>query len=224
MKNSVNRLKLLPKPDNGQKKLSLFLRNQDYYLNRLLNKKGMRNNNNIIKFKENNKDFPFIKIKKIIKVGTNGFFSFKKIDYNSISINRKSFKMFEKINNNHNNKKTLIRYNSCRIFNKRKTSIDNLDNKISINNPLIITHIKKMKVINNNSNSFYKYKRNFSSKSVQKEEAKSINNNYKVNKSTQMNFKDKESNTFFSEKKINRMKIDYCSPKSIIFKRNLMNN
>ena len=243
MKNSVNRLKLVSKSDNIHNKLILFLRNQDYYLNRLLNKNGMKSSsNNILIKNENNKAFPFIKIKKIVRVGRNGFYSFKKIDYNYSYKNKKSHRDFEKINNNqHNNKKTLIRYNSCHLFNKNKTLYKNLENKKTINNPLIITHINNVKINSKSTNNFHKYKRNFSSKSVQKEEIKSSINNIKLrnfillqkskcmiickkNEGNQMNFNDKESNIFFSENKIKKIKIDYCSPKSIIFQRNLMNN
>ena len=195
----------------------------------------------ILKFNQNNNELPLIKIKKIINVGKNGFYSFKKIDYNYNFKNKKITKEIEKINNNQiiqNSKKTLLHRNSCNLYNINKQIFDKLDSVKIINNPLIITHINKVKINKKNNKitkNINKYRRQFSSKSVQKEDTnKSIYDNinkknihynmtvYKKNEGTQINdFNyNKNNNLFLSEKKRSSMKIDYCSPKSIIFQKN----
>ena len=49
---------------------------------------------------------------------------------------------------------------------------------------------------------------------------------YKKNEGTQMNesYKTKGNNIFFIEKKVNNNKIDYLSPKSIIFQRKIISD
>ena len=237
-------LKLKTNSDN-QNKLSLFLRNQDFYLYNLLNKKGLQKNTQpeILYFNQNNNDLPSIKIKKIINIGRNGFYSFKKIDYNYNVQNKKYTKEIEKMNNYlivQHNKKTLLRHNSCHMFNIKKNIFDKYYYEKRINSPLIITHINKVNKVKKTNNKINKNiiinknKRCYSSKSVQKEDIKrclydKINNRnicynmtvYKKNEATQINhFYDyKDNDLFLSEKKINNMKIDYCSPKSIIFQK-----
>ena len=233
-------LKLIPINDNSQEKISLFIRNQDYFLFNLLNKKRIQkysyprnikinaNNNN----NNYNNDFPSMKIRKIIKVGKNGFYSFKKIDYNYSSHKKNILNDYDKNNNIlKNHKKTLMRFNSCHFINQKKDLFGKYSQIKRISSPLIITHINKIKKEINKVN---KYKRNFSSKSVQKGEIKGkkydiINNDnihynftiYKKNEGTQINCNNKENNIFFSERKKNTIKIDYCSPKSIIFHRKI---
>ena len=243
--NKSNNLKLKSRPYTAKEKLSLFLRNQDYFLYNLLNKKMAQEKqypqNRKFNFDENNQNgLPSIKIKKIIKIGKNGFYSFKKIDYNYNPNNKlkKKIRIKEKEtddNNSYSNyniiqnhKKSLIKNNSVKLLHKKNGIFDKIPQTIRINNPLVITHINKVKI---NSNKF-KLKRNFSSKSVQKEESKAFHNDiidkknlqhnifiYKKSEGTQINEDHgaNRDNIFFSEKKTNKIKINYCSPKSIIF-------
>lgn len=229
--------KLIPKINN----LSLFLRSQDYYLFNLLKKKGRQKSagQHIINFnKNNNENLPSIKIKKVIKIkGNNGAYSFKKIDYNYE--NKENDKALEKQSNNSfipYKRKTLTRYNSCRLYNKDKKLLNKYTFMKEVYNPLVITHINK---ININKGNLIKFKRNYSCKIVQKKENKginkySVNKNkidynmtiYKKNEGTQMNesYKTKGNNIFFIEKKVNNNKIDYLSPKSIIFQRKIISD
>ena len=242
--NKSNNLKLRQRPNTAKEKLSLFLRSQDYFLYNLLNKKLAQEKrypqNRKFNFDNNNQNgLPSIKIKKIIKIGKNGFYSFKKIDYDYNSNNKlkKKIKIKEKEaddNNSYSNyniiqnhKKSLIKNNSVKLLHKNNSIFYKLPQKIKINNPLVITHINKVKINNNK----FKLKRNFSSKSVQKEESKEFHNDiidktnlqhnifrFKKSEGTQINNdNNKQDNIFFSEKKTNKMKISYCSPKSIIF-------
>lgn len=241
IKNSKYPNKLMYNNNNSQPKLALFLRSQDYFLFNLLNRKeGMQKGkypkNVKINLFNNNHALPSIKIKRIINIGKNGFYSFKKVDCDYNSKRRNRLNEFNKNNINYiiqNYKKSLTRYNSARIIrqNKNKKIFDKNPFKERISSPLIITHINTLKMENNKLN---KYKRNFSNKSIQKEEIKIENNYiynnknvhymtiYKKNEGTQMNYHNnnyKDNNIFFSEKKKpqNKVKIDYCSPKSIIF-------
>ncbi len=238
-KNKSHNLKLISHHNYSKDKISVFLRSQYYFIYNLLSKKKTQKKDypENIKFKfNNNNDLPSIKIKKIIKIGKNGFYSFKKIDY-KYDYNHNLTKYSKDINNNSyniiNHRKSLIKNNSVNLIHKNKNIFDKLPRTKTINNPLIITHINAVKINNNK----IKLKRNFSSKSVQKEEFKSINNDiddkkmffydnyntiYKKSEGTQINnniSNNKDTNIFFSGIKPNKMKIDYCSPKSIIFKK-----
>ena len=245
-KSSYN-LKLIPTNENSQEKISLFIRNQDYFLYNLLNRKRIQKysypqkkikiasnniNNNI-----NGNDFPSIKIKKIIKIEKNGFYSFKKIDFNYFSQKKNILNDLDKNNNNNiiqNHKKALMRYNSCHLINQKRNLFDKYSHIKRISSPLIITHINKIK---KDFNKINKYKRNFSSKSVQKEEIKDQNYDifnddnthynitiFKKNEGTQINYNPKENYDFFRDKNKYKIKVDYCSPKSIIFHRKIISH
>ena len=231
--------KLITNFDEPKDKLPKFLRSKDYYIYNLLNKKGKQKSDiqpELIELNPKNHNingFPSINIKKVIKIKEkNGTFRFKKIDYNFQ--NKKKNKELDKDNTIsyiYNQKKALIKNNSCHLFSRNNKLYET--NHI-IDNPLIITHINRLK-INKNNNKLIKFKKNFSYRHIDKSENRKLIENsvnkrndyniniYKKNEGTQINIYNsiynKRRNIFLNGRNnnINNKRKSYCSPGSIIF-------
>ena len=238
-------LKLIPNFSYRKEKLSVPVRNKDFYLFNLLQRKNMENrehlklHNNEI----NNSNNPLRKKKKLIRL--------KELNINNIfqKVDIKSKKKDESNKNFENNfkffflktKKKVPRYNSCHFITKNKTDKLEISNKIK--NPLIITSLNKnnndLKEKNmNKKTKLKKLKKSFTYKSYTGNEVQKLNEDYfisnsinknstklklqtKKNEGTQINLNYVNYNNFNNHNNnnttINRNK--YCSPKSIIFQR-----
>ena len=169
-------LKLIPNFSYRKEKLSVPVRNKDFYLYNLLQRKNMKNKEQtkLMKLKELNLNNIFQKkvIKSINKVESN-----KNLDNN--------FKFFFL-----KNKKNGPRYNSCIFMTKNKTDKFDIVNKIK--NPLIITSLNK---INNDlkeknmikKNKLKQLKRSFTYKSYKENEVQKLDEDYYISNSINKN-------------------------------------
>ena len=235
-------LKLIPNFSYRKEKLSVPVRNKDFYLYNLLQRKNMKNkeqtklsnneNNNLIKKKK--------KLMKLKELNLNNIFQKKVIkSINKVESNKNldnNFKFFFL-----KNKKNGPRYNSCIFMTKNKT--DKLDIVNKIKNPLIITSLNK---INNDlkeknmikKNKLKQLKRSFTYKSYKENEIQKLDEDYyisnsinknnikakfktKKNEGTQINLNYANYNNFNHHNNNNTTisRNKYCSPKSIIFQR-----
>ena len=235
-------LKLIPNFSYRKEKLSVPVRNKDFYLYNLLQRKNMKNkeqtklsnneNNNLIKKKK--------KLMKLKELNLNNIFQKKVIkSINKVESNKNldnNFKFFFL-----KNKKNGPRYNSCIFMTKNKTGKFDIVNKIK--NPLIITSLNK---INNDlkeknmikKNKLKQLKRSFTYKSYKENEVQKLDEDYyisnsinknniktkfktKKNEGTQINLNYVNYNNFNHHNNNNTTisRNKYCSPKSIIFQR-----
>lgn len=235
-------LKLIPNFSYRKEKLSVPVRNKDFYLYNLLQRKNMKNkeqtklsnneNNNLIKKKK--------KLMKLKELNLNNIFQKKVIkSINKVESNKNldnNFKFFFL-----KNKKNGPRYNSCIFMTKNKTDKFDIVNKIK--NPLIITSLNK---INNDlkeknmikKNKLKQLKRSFTYKSYKENEVQKLDEDYyisnsinknniktkfktKKNEGTQINLNYVNYNNFNHHNNNNTTisRNKYCSPKSIIFQR-----
>ena len=246
MTNSFH-LKLIPNFTYRKEGLSIPLRNKDFYLFNLLHKKNIKNKECVKVSKNENTNNRIKKAKKLIilkELNTNNIFQNINKNYKNQDETRKNFDInfkyfFLKA------KKKVYRYNSCHFVAGDKTN--KLENSHNIKNPLIITSFSKNNLSvkeknKNRKNKLNKLKRSFTYKCLNENKiqkldedyfiSNSISKNYqkrkiKIKKSegTQINLNYVNYNNFNSHKittTISRNK--YCSPKSIIFQRDLKNS
>ena len=201
MNNNFRNYKFMSNNLQKNNKVSLFLRNKDYYILNLMKKRGRTD-----KIKDNRhnsylKDvkFPLLSIKKIVKLkGKNGFYSFKKLDIKSKA------NSFDETNNNSANsclnllkKRPFICGMPLITPHKKKEII-----KRKINNPLVIINCKK-----NNDRSMRNVFIHFSPKQLFKKPAKK---NIGIQKDF-LNF----NHNYFSETKINKPNIIGIIPRNV---------
>ena len=243
-------LKVIPNFSYKKERISLPLRNKDYYLFNLLHKK-YKEKHECPKLSEGefiNNNKPLKKPKKLLKI--------KELNLDSIYVrkyikNTKKEESAKNIDNNHNifiikSKKLLTKLCLSRFITKDKTKIDNL--KLSNpNNALTITPLNNF---NNNNFQVRKYnkknrllkklKKSYTYKSYEEKEINKLNENYFLSNSLK-NINSKQKKLYLNNNKIsegtqinsdtiNLMNIKiittiyrrkYCSPKSIIFHREL---
>jgi len=245
--NSLNsfHLKLIPNFSYRKEKLSIPLRNKDFYLFNLLHRKNIKNkeyikstknDNNIVNHNSAKKTR---KLKILKELSINNFFQ---------KINIKNKSQDESNKNLDNNfkflflktKKKVQRYNSCYFSPKDKA--DKLESSNLIKNPLIITSFNQNNLIlkmnnKNKKNKLKKLKKNLTYKTLNENELKKFNEDYfisnSINKNSSItNFKTKKSEgtqinlNYVSYNNLNNRdnyttisRNKYCSPKSIIFQR-----
>ena len=230
-------LKLIQNFSYRKEKLSVPLRNKDYYLFNLLNKKTKEKDDYLkLSIKENNKK-PVKKVKKIMKLNELNINScFEKIELG----NKNQDGSFKNTDNNmkyvliKNNKK-FIRNNSSHFILRDKADKFETSNKIK--NPLIITSFKKINGNNNTknklknkSNKLKLLKNSFAHKIFNYNEIKQLDENYFISNSIKIDYSKLKKNEgtqinldhikFKKHKNItNISRNKYCSPNSIRFKR-----
>ena len=243
--NSFNsfQLKIIPNFSYKKEKLSVALRNKDFYLFNLLHKKNLMKNEtlkllNINNNRANNNkliDQKNINQLKELNMNKNNFLQKKDIK------SKYQDEVIKNIENNFNNfygktQKKPFRHNSTYFLMRDKIDIEPVNN---IKNPLVITSLfknnnnikeknrnkkKKLKIIKKNStfkilnkDEIEKMKKNYIiSNSIIKKERKKT----KINEGAQVDIN--IVNYYNYNTKIDKMFIsrnNFCSPKSIIFQR-----
>jgi len=239
-KNSFH-LKLIPNFSYSKEKLSVALRNKDFYLFNLLHKKSLKernalklsnNNNNRTNVNEFKRPRKLIQIKEL---NMNNLFAQKKIKSKNYDESNKN------IENYFNNffiktQRKTFRHNSSFFLIKDKMDIEPLNN---IKNSLIITSLFKNNINTKEKNKekkkkLKKIKKSFTLKILNKEEIEKLKANYflsnsiikneakktRKNEGTQFNMNFVNYHNMNAKK--NKMIISrnsFCSPKSIIFQK-----
>ena len=234
-------MKLKANIENKKIQLSFTILNKNYYL---LNSAQKRNKENykspMISNNENNHN----SAKKKKKI-----FRFKELNLNNVfqKVNIKYRNKNESLKDSNNKfdlffktKKKIYRYNSCRFNTKDKNGI--LKSAKKIKNPLVITPLSKFnrnlnKTNKNKRNKLKNLKRNFTYKTFDEKDRKKINRDYiltnsmrkneinsinnKKNEGTQITNDYFQYGNFINKKTYSIIRAKYCSPKSIIFQRQI---
>ena len=249
MTNSFH-LKLIPNFTYRKEGLSIPIRNKDFYLFNLLQKKNIKNKEYVnVSNNENNTNTSnrIKKTKKMMRLkelNTNNIFQNINKNYKNqdetrknFDINFKSFLL--------NAKKKIYRYNSFHFVAGDKTN--KLGNSHDIKNPLIITCFSKNNLSvkeknKNRKNKLIKLKRSFTYKCLNENKIQKFEEDYFISNSISKNYQKKKIKIKKSEgtqinlnyvnyNNLNSHKISttisrnkFCSPKSIIFQRDLKNS